>query len=392
MNCWAVVVAAGRGLRAGLPINKALYPLGGRSVLRRSLDALAACGLIQGAVLVISPQDRKAYRALVAREGESPLVRAVVEGGETRQQSVYNGLLALPPQVELAAIHDAARALVPEVVVRRAVLDAQEFGSGVAASAVTDTVKQVDALGRAVKTLDRDALRTVQTPQVFRREEILRAHQQALAEGYSATDDAALMERYFGPVHLSLCGAGQDNPKLTAQEDIGRMEGMLYRKMRVGHGFDAHRLEAGRALVLCGVTVPWDKGLAGHSDADVAVHALMDALLGAAGLGDIGGMFPDTDPATQGISSMALLKEVTARLEREGFEPLNCDVTIVAQRPKLAPYIGQMRDNVAQALGLDRTSVNVKATTTEAMGYEGRGEGISAHAVALIGGKDPCSL
>ena len=140
------------------------------------------------------------------------------------------------------------------------------------------------------------------------------------------------------------------------------------------------------------MTVPWDKGLAGHSDADVAVHALMDALLGAAGLGDIGGMFPDTDPATQGISSMALLKEVTARLEREGFGPLNCDVTIVAQRPKLAPYIGQMRDNVAQALGLDRTSVNVKATTTEAMGYEGRGEGISAHAVALIGGKDPCSL
>ena len=146
------------------------------------------------------------------------------------------------------------------------------------------------------------------------------------------------------------------------------------------------------ALVLCGVTVPWDKGLAGHSDADVAVHALMDALLGAAGLGDIGGMFPDTDPATQGISSMALLRDVRTRLEAEGLGALNCDVTIVAQRPKLAPYIGQMRDNVAQALGLDRTSVNVKATTTEAMGYEGRGEGISAHAVALIGGKDPCSL
>ena len=392
MACWAVVVAAGRGRRAGLSMNKALYPLAGKSVLRRSLDALAACGLIEGAVLVLSPQDQAAYRDLVAREGESPLVKALAEGGETRQQSVYNGLKALPDQVELAAIHDAARPLVPEAVVRQAVMDAARLGSGVAAAAVTDTVKQVDAQGRAVRTLERDALRTVQTPQVFRRAEILQAHERALAEGFSATDDAALMEKYFGPVHLSLCPGSGANPKLTTQEDLRQMEGMMFREIRVGHGFDAHRLAPGRALVLGGVPIPWDKGLEGHSDADVAVHALMDALLGAAGLGDIGGMFPDTDPQTQGISSMALLDQVVRRLEAEGFRPLNCDLTILAQRPKLAPYIEAMRKNLAQALGLDKTKVNVKATTTEGMGYEGRGEGISAHAVALIGGKDPCSL
>lgn len=385
--CWAVVVAAGRGRRSGLAVNKALYPLSGRSVLRRSLDALAKCPLIQGAVLVLSPEDMPAYRALIGREGESPLVKKVVFGGDTRQRSVYNGLMALPEEAKLVAIHDAARAFVPEKVVRLAVEDAARFGSGVAATYLIDTVKQVDERGDAVATPPREGLRAVQTPQVFRAADIVLAHRRALAEGFTATDDAALVEKYVGPVHLSVSQQGRLNRKLTTGEDFMEMEKLLGSAPRVGHGFDAHRLVSGRPLVLCGVEIPWDRGLQGHSDADVATHALMDALLGAAGMGDIGRMFPDSDPETLGISSLTLLDRVVARLAGAGYRLLNCDVTIVAQRPKLAPYIEAMVDTLARALGLEKDRVNVKATTTEHMGYEGRGEGISAHAVALIGGE-----
>ena len=385
-TCWAVVVAAGRGRRLGLSINKVLYSLGGRSVLRRSLDALAACALIEGAVLVLSPEDMQAYRELTAREGACPLVKKVVCGGDTRQESVYNGLMALPREATLAAIHDAARAFVPEKVVRLAVEDAARFGSGVAATPLIDTVKQVNQAGEAVATPQRDALRAVQTPQVFRREQITDAHRRARLEGFTATDDAALMERYFGPVHLSVTQEGLSNRKLTTREDLRNMEKLLGGALRVGQGFDAHQLCAGRPLVLCGVPLNWEKGLAGHSDADVATHALMDALLGAAGMGDIGRMFPDSDPGTLGVTSLVLLDGVKKRLEGAGLYPVNCDVTIVAQRPRLTPYLDAMRDTLAQALGLEQGRVNVKATTTEQMGYEGRGEGISAHAVVLIGG------
>lgn len=383
-RCWAVVVAAGRGERSGLEGNKVFFPVAGRSVISRSLDALAACDRIEGIVLVLAGRDFAAYDALVRREGAHPLVTRVVEGGDIRQQSVYNGLLAVPEDVGLVAIHDAARAMTPPDVVLKAIESAERYGSGVAATAVTDTVKRVDEAGRAVETLNRALLRTVQTPQVFSRSLILSAHERARADGFEATDDAALVERYHGAVHLAVAQDGRKNVKLTMPADFEEVERMLLPNLRVGQGFDAHRLVPGRALVLGGVTIEHESGLDGHSDADAAAHALMDALLGAAGLGDIGRHFPDTDERYRGISSMALLAQVVGKLDSAGFRAVNCDVTIVAQRPKLAPYMDEMKRNFARALGVAEGAVNVKATSTERMGYEGREEGISASAIALI--------
>lgn len=380
--CWAVVVAAGRGRRMGLSQNKAFLSLRGRSVLSRCMDALSESGCFEGAVLVISARDRDVCRALFAREGKSPLIRAVVDGGETRQDSVYNGLQALPAEAAYVAVHDAARFLAPACVVREAVASARLWGSGVAACAVTDTIKRVNDASDAVETPDRAHLRAVQTPQVFRRDWIDEAYRRARAEGYAATDDAALVEKYIGPVHLTQTEQSHLNVKLTVPEDITRMLGAP--DVRVGTGFDAHAFAPGRRLVLLGAEIPCEKGLLGHSDADVAAHALMDALLGALALGDIGRHFPDNDPAYKDADSMRLLEKVAAMVREAGYRVGNADVTIVLQAPKIAPYIEQMRANTARALGMDPDRVSVKATTTEKMGYEGRGEGASAFATALV--------
>ena len=220
--------------------------------------------------------------------------------------------------------------------------------------------------------------------QTFRVDRIRQAHLMAEAQGYQdATDDAALMERAFGPVCLVETPAGS-NPKLTTPEDMRSVQAMLASEMRTGQGYDAHRLVEGRKLVLLGVEIPYEKGLLGHSDADVAAHALMDALLGAAALHDIGHHFPDSDPAYRGADSVRLAGRVTQVLKENGWYPHNVDVTIVAQAPKLMPFREAMRENAARALRIPVDRVSVKATTTEHMGYEGRGEGMSALTVATI--------
>ena len=371
----------------GLDINKVFLPLAGRSVLRRSLDALEESGSIGGIVLVLAEGEREHYDALIGREGECALVRHVVTGADTRQQSVYAGLRVVPEDVRLVAIHDAARALVPPDVITSVVESARQYGTGVAATLITDTVKRVDDSDCAVETLVREQLRAVQTPQVFLRSLIMRAHERAQQDAYQATDDAALVERYGEVVRLVVAPQGNRNVKLTSPEDVEVMEQMIGGNMRIGQGLDAHRLVPGRKLILGGVQVPHETGLLGHSDADVATHALIDALLGAAAMGDIGTLYPDHDPQYAGISSIALLKDVASRLTSAGLGVVNCDVTIVAQRPRLAPYIGEMRMNFARALGIALPAINVKATTSEHMGYEGREEGISASAVVLLTGR-----
>ncbi len=381
---WAVVVAAGRGERMGLGYNKALHPLVGRSLLSRSMDAMEKSGCFEGAVLVIAGEDMPHYRAMAAAEGESPLVRAVAPGGATRWESVWNGLQMLPEGARVVAIHDAARCFVSPELICRTVEAAEATGSGVAATPVTDTIKRVDESGRAVATVARDALRAVQTPQTFQVEMIRRAHEIARSEGFlDITDDAGLVERAYGAVTLVESAPGA-NPKMTTQDDLRTAEALLMARARFGLGLDAHRLVAGRRLVLCGVEIPFDKGLLGHSDADVAAHALADALLGAAALGDIGARFPDSDPAFKDADSMKLLERVVRFLRAEGWYPGNADVTIVAQAPRLAPYRDAMRENIARALAIPVDRVSVKATTTEGMGFEGRGEGISATAIAGI--------
>ena len=377
MSAWAVLVAAGRGTRAGLDTNKVFYPLEGRSPLSRSLDAIAQTGLYEGIVLVLSKDDFLAYRALTAREGACSLVKSVVAGGKTRQESAFAGLKVVPESVEWVSIHDAARPFAGEALFRATLDAARETGSGVISTDVTDTVKRVEE-GRAVETLARERLRAVQTPQSFRRAEILRAHMAALADGFAGTDDASLYEREFGSATLVTADGARENVKLTHRGDFLRGD------IRMGTGYDVHRLVEGRPLVLCGVTIPWEKGLLGHSDADVALHALMDAMLGALGEGDIGRHFPDSGEQYRGIASTELLRRVVELAREKGYRLGNCDVTVVAQAPKLAPYIEEMRTNVARVLGVDISRVNIKATTTERLGFEGEGLGISAQAVAVM--------
>ena len=378
MSVWGVVVAAGRGERAGLGRNKVYFELRGRTVLSRCLDALERSGCFDGLVLVISEEDVELYRDLCAKEGWNPLVKRVVCGGDCRRRSVRNGLLALPKGVEIVAVHDAARPFVSPEVVKATIDSARAYGSGVVSTPVTDTVKQLQPDGTVI-TLERASLRAVQTPQTFDCAKLLDAHERAEAELLDATDDAALFEHYYRSVCLVTAPGAEANRKLTTKADF---EALNRPAMRIGSGYDAHRLKEGRRLVLCGVEVPHSRGLDGHSDADVAVHALMDALLGALGEGDIGRHFPDSDPQYKGISSMLLLAQVMKRVKERGYRVGNADVTIVAQKPKLAAYIPQMRENIAKALETD--AVNVKATTTERMGFEGEEIGISSQAVALL--------
>ena len=219
----------------------------------------------------------------------------------------------------------------------------------------------------------------IETPQAFRAELIRRAYERAREEGFRATDDCALVERLGIRPRLVLHDG--ENLKLTYKKDLERL---MRPQSRIGCGSDAHRLVEGRKLILGGVDIPYEKGLLGHSDADVLVHALMDALLGAAAMGDIGKLFPDSDEKYRGADSLDLLKEVCARLRREGYEIINADATVTCERPKLAPYIDRMRENIARAMGVDASRVSVKATTTEGMGFEGERLGISAAAVAMI--------
>ena len=378
MSVWCVVVAAGRGVRAGLGMNKVYAKLEGRSVLSRCLDALAASEVFDGIVLVISAEDEALYRELCESEGAQPLVKHVVHGGDCRRRSVRNGLALVPEDAEIVAVHDAARPFVSPEVVRATVESARDWGSGVISTPVTDTIKRVHPNG-TVETPERSELRAVQTPQTFNAARLRKAHERAELENLEVTDDAALFEHYYGTVRLVTAPGAEANRKLTTKADFQKGSRPA---MRIGSGYDAHRLAEGRKLILCGVEVPHVRGLYGHSDADVAVHALMDALLGALGEGDIGRHFPDSDPKYKGISSMLLLAHVMEIVRERGYCVANADVTIVAQKPKLASYIPQMRDNLAAALGTE--AVNVKATTTERMGFEGEEIGISAQAVALL--------
>lgn len=382
---YVILLAGGSGSRMGSGCNKVLLPLGGETVISRAARAFA--GVADGMVIVARPEDEAAIRSdlAVSRAFSGPLV--IVPGGNTRQDSVWNGLCGLPPDATHVLVHDGARCLVDEPTIRRAMASAEQCGSGVAAIPAVDTIKQVDSAWRVVATPDRSSLCVVQTPQAFQVELLRQAHLAAQAEGYQGTDDASLVERLGQPVQLTL--GSRRNIKLTTPEDMAMAEAMLnptpsFPALRVGQGYDVHRLVEGRALILCGVQVPHTLGLLGHSDADVALHALMDAMLGAAALGDIGKHFPDTDERYKGISSMKLLAHVVALLKENRLRTANADVTIVAQKPKLLPYIPQMRENVAAALGLPLNRVNVKATTTERLAFEGREEGISAQAVCLL--------
>lgn len=379
---YAVVVAAGRGVRMGAAVNKVLLPLRGEPVIRHTVRAFCEADKIDGVVVVASTDETEQMRAALCGLEK---VCAIVPGGSTRQESVKNGLDALPKEARIALVHDGARPLISRELIARCIRQTEDCGSAVVCTPVTDTVK-VEKDGCVVRTLDRSQLRAVQTPQCFFAGELKAAYEAAARDGVSVTDDASVMEHAGHSVHL--LESSEVNFKLTTPEDLRRAEDIIgerkfmQRLPRTGFGYDVHKLVSGRRLILCGKEIPWEKGLDGHSDADVAVHALMDALLGAACLGDIGRLYPDNDPAFEGADSMKLLADVLRRVKDAGYAVVHADVTIVAQKPKLMPYMDEMRRNLENAMA--GAQVNVKATTTERLGFEGRGEGISAQAVATI--------
>lgn len=372
----AIIVAAGASRRMGF--DKLSYRLpGGKTVLETSVAAFAAHPQVDELILVAGG-NLPACQAIAAA---CPKPCTVVGGGATRADSVCSGLRAAKGQ--LVAIHDAARPFVSEQVITDALAEAEAMGAAAPAVAVKDTIKIAND-GAVVQTPDRAALFAVQTPQCFCRNLYWKALEAVQGEKvHLVTDDCSLFELAGLPVHLTQ--GDYVNLKITTKEDLpAAAQNKGENTMRIGHGYDVHRLVEDRKLILGGVEVPFEKGLLGHSDADVLAHAVMDAVLGAAALGDIGKHFPDTDEAYRGISSMLLLRHVVALLKAHHARVTNCDVTIVAQKPKLLPYIPQMRQNVADALELPLARVNIKATTTEKLGFEGEEKGISAQAVCMV--------
>lgn len=371
MSVFAVILCGGSGTRMGAPVNKTLLSVDGEKAVVKALRAFLA--ETDGAVLVVKEGEQGSFEAALREAGVS--VHAIVPGGFDRQASALAGLRALPEECEIALIHDGARPFIRREDIRSVIQSVKDKGSGVMAVKARDTIKEADEKGKVVRTLNRDVLYHMQTPQGFYVKDMLRAHENAKER---FTDDAALMENAGYPVHL--VQGHYDNTKLTSPEDLP-VQNIL---PRIGHGYDVHRLCEGRALIIGGVEIPHEMGLLGHSDADVALHALTDALLGAAGLPDIGHLFPDNDPKYKGISSLLLLEKAMERIRQKGFEVGNADVTIVAQAPKMAPHLEKMKENTAKAMGVNVNRINYKATTTEHLGFEGEKKGISAHAVALL--------
>lgn len=366
-----VLLCAGHAARMGF--NKLTEPLAGKTAVERSMNALLEGGA-EKLVFVISEETAGTVNALAC-----PVAHVTVTGGETRGASVRAGLeaaesLAERPSRTVVAIHDAARCMVCPETVLACFTSAEEKGSGIAAVPVTDTVFREE--GENVVLIPRDGLWRMQTPQTFRLEEILNAYR---GGDVSATDDVTLWLASGRTPEFIL--SDDNNFKLTMRTDWLRAERML---TRFGTGFDTHRLTEDRKLILGGVEIPFEKGLLGHSDADVLAHAVMDALLGAAALPDIGHLFPDKDPAYEGADSMLLMRRVVELLKEKGFRPAQIDATIIAQRPKMAPHIMAMRQNIAEVCGISTDMVGLKATTTEGMNDEGRGLCISAQAVATV--------
>ena len=382
-----IIAAAGNSSRMGAGVDKQFVMLAGKPVLWHTVNAFAQLTQIRQMLVTVSPGNADRVSALLQQMGVG-IPWQVVAGGAERQDSVRNALELVSPSVELVMVHDGARPFVESSCVLKSMQTAAETGAAVVAVPVKDTIKCSDAAGNVEQTLDRSRLWQVQTPQTFRRELLIKAHEQAAVAGVVATDDAALVEWAGGSVNL--VRGSYYNFKVTTPEDLVLAEAVAAersgrRMQRVGFGYDVHQFVAGRPLMLGGVEVPHDRGLEGHSDADVLLHAISDALLGAAGLGDIGKHFPDTDPLYKGISSLLLLREVCRKLNEAGYKTQNLDAVIAAQEPKLAPFIARMNETIAAALDISVAQVNVKATTTERLGFVGRKEGIAAQAVVMIG-------
>jgi len=390
----AVVAAGGTGTRMNAGIPKQFLEVSGKPVLLRTIENIVRAEAVSQVVVTLPAEHIPEARAMIDRYP----MRIAVEctpGGSNRQESVHCGVRKVRPDIDVILVHDAVRPFCCTEMVERILESAWEKGSAVAAVPATETIQRISPEGQVLETPPRRELYAIQTPQAFHAEMLRSALDRAEAAGYTGTDESSVVRWAGSPVFI--VEGSPDNIKITRPLDLKlanliingglREEGstaMNGSGMRIGHGIDYHRLAEGRELVLGGVKVPFEKGLEGHSDADVLSHAVCDALLGAAAMGDIGRHFPDTDPANRGRSSLEFLEEVRDRVRAEGWNILNVDATLLAQRPKLAPFMRAMQENVAASLCLEVDAVNIKATTTEGLNAEGRGEGISAQAIALL--------
>jgi 2-C-methyl-D-erythritol 4-phosphate cytidylyltransferase/2-C-methyl-D-erythritol 2,4-cyclodiphosphate synthase len=379
----AVVVAAGRGLRAGGDVPKQYRRLAGEPVIRSTLSVFAFHGEVAAVLPVIHPDDRALFEtAAVGLRLLQP-----VAGGATRQASVRAGLEALSARApDIVLVHDAARPFCSAALVSRAIAACAATGAAVPALEVTDTIKRLDADGRVAGTLDRTQLRAVQTPQAFAFPALLDAHRRALVAGREDfTDDAALAE--WAGLKVAVFAGESGNVKLTTDEDFARAEARRIASLadlRTGTGFDVHAFGAGDHVMLGGVRIAHDRGLSGHSDADVALHAAVDAILGALADGDIGKHFPPSDPRWRGASSDQFLKFAADRVAQRGGRIAHLDITIVCEAPRIGPHRDAMRQRIAQIADIAVERVAVKATTSERLGFTGRGEGIAALATATV--------
>jgi 2-C-methyl-D-erythritol 4-phosphate cytidylyltransferase/2-C-methyl-D-erythritol 2,4-cyclodiphosphate synthase len=386
MHVTAIIAAGGAGRRLGAAMPKQLIELGGRSMLQRCVDTFVRHPRVGDVIVVLPPE--------IAADPPGWLTPSaarvrIVPGGERRQDSVAQGFDALAASCDLVLVHDAARPFVTDAVISRAIDAAAEHGAAIAAVPASDTVKRVTAdtpSHRIVETIPRETIYLAQTPQAFRRD-VLSDAVRLGRSGVEATDEAALAEKAGHVVRIVEGDPG--NIKVTTARDL---EAAVERTRaaqaptsgRVGVGYDLHRLVEKRPLVLGGVTVPSERGAIGHSDADVVCHAATDAILGAACLGDIGRHFPDTNPAWKDASSLDLLGRAAMMVRQGGFRIRNLDVTVLLERPKIAPFLDRIREGVADALGVPVACVSVKGKTNEGVDAVGRGEAIAAHAVALL--------
>jgi 2-C-methyl-D-erythritol 4-phosphate cytidylyltransferase/2-C-methyl-D-erythritol 2,4-cyclodiphosphate synthase len=379
-----ILPAAGCGSRMGAAQPKQFLELAGMPVLVRTVLVFLNHPAVSAVVTVLPLKQLEFVQELLHPylnpvQQENLLFTA---GGATRQDSVRKGLQALPSAIARILVHDAARPLVSTAVIDRCLAGMEAHGAVLAAVPVKDTLKEV-AEHRIRRTVDRSSLWQAQTPQGMRRELLEQAYQRAEADCFLGTDEASLLEHAGIPVAVVM--GSEANIKITRPDDLRIAAGLLRQEdetMRIGQGFDAHCLTAGRKLILGGVEIPYHLGLAGHSDADVLVHALMDAILGALGLGDIGRHFPDTDEQYRGADSLVLLAQVMDMVRARKMRLINADITVICQQPKLAPHIPLMQDKLKVICAAEQ--LNIKATSTEKMGYTGRGEGISSQAVALL--------
>jgi len=388
MKVAAIIAAGGRGERLGAGVPKQFLAIGGVSILRRSVELFAGHERIDEIVVVLPPDLAFSPPADLSAL-DKPLL--IVPGGARRQDSVRNGFEAVRDRADVVVIHDAARPFASAALIGRTIDAAWESGAALAAMPASDTIKLARDTSAAApllveRTLPRERVFLAQTPQAFRTD-VLAAAIAASQEDVVATDEAALAEAAGFPVRLVTGEA--TNLKITTMTDLTSAQALMGRdsagaRVRIGTGYDLHRLAQGRPLILGGIAVPFDKGLVGHSDADVLAHAITDAVLGAIAKGDIGRHFPDTDPRWKGASSLAMLAHAVAMARDAGFSVVNVDAVVIAERPTLAAHLAGIRASLAGVLGIDAGGVSVKGKTNEGVGEIGRGEAIAVHAVALL--------